>query len=96
MHRQVGDLVGGDDGIALRGLLVRHRVMPNGIGGTEPVAGFLAAEISRNTYTHIMAQYRPCGQAVGDKRIGRPLTGAKFAAAVSAARAAGLTLLDRR
>lgn len=60
MHRQVGDLVMDEDGIALRGLLVRHLVLPEGVAGTKEAVGFTAGEISKNTYVNIMDQYRPC------------------------------------
>jgi len=94
MHRQVGDLVVDDRGIARRGLLVRHLVMPEGIAGTREVAGFIAREISPHTYVNIMDQYRPCGDAHGDATIHRRLTGKEFREAVDAAREAGLTRLD--
>jgi len=63
MHRQVGDLTMDDSGIARRGLLVRHLVMPEGLAGTRNVIRFIAAEISPHTYVNIMSQYRPCGRA---------------------------------
>lgn len=63
MHRQVGDLMLDDSGIARRGLLVRHLVMPDGLAGTREVMRFIAAEISTDTYVNIMSQYRPCGRA---------------------------------
>lgn len=96
MHRQVGDLVVDDRGIARRGLLVRHLVMPEGIAGTREVAGFIAREISPQTYVNIMDQYRPCGDAHADETIHRRLTGKEFREAVDAAREAGLTRLDPR
>lgn len=95
MHRQVGDLVLADGKIATRGLLVRHLVMPGNIAGTAGIMKFLAREISPDTYVNVMAQYRPCGKARGDIAIGHPLLAQEFAAALSAARAAGLTRLDR-
>ena len=63
MHRQVGDLVVDERGIAERGLIVRHLIMPNGLAGTWKVMQFLAQEISSNTYVNIMDQYHPCGLA---------------------------------
>ncbi|MCX8036184.1 MAG: radical SAM protein [Candidatus Sumerlaeia bacterium] len=96
MHRQVGDLVLDDRGIALRGLLVRHLVMPNGLAGTDAAMRFLADEISRNTYVNVMAQYRPCGLADHYAPLARPISGAEYRAAVEAALAAGLTRLDER
>ncbi len=59
MHRQVGDLVITSDGIAQRGLLVRHLVMPNLINETKEILKWLATDISKNTYINIMEQYRP-------------------------------------
>ncbi|RLC60371.1 MAG: radical SAM protein, partial [Chloroflexi bacterium] len=59
MHRQVGDLQIDDDGIAQRGLLVRHLVLPHGLAGTKEVVNFLASEVSPDTYVNIMAQYHP-------------------------------------
>ncbi len=63
MHRQVGDLVLDDRGIAQRGLLVRHLVLPDNVSGTDRVLAFLADEVSRDTYINIMDQYRPCYRA---------------------------------
>jgi len=63
MHRQVGDLVLDDDGIATRGLLVRHLVLPGGLAGSEQVLEFIAREVSPNTYVNVMGQYRPCYRA---------------------------------
>jgi putative pyruvate formate lyase activating enzyme len=96
MHRQVGDLVTDDDGVAVRGLLVRHLVMPNGVAGSEQVFRFLAEEISANTYLNVMDQYRPCGTAHRDEFVDRRLTSQEFRAALDAAREAGLNRLDSR
>ncbi|MCK4315890.1 MAG: radical SAM protein, partial [Anaerolineae bacterium] len=63
MYRQVGDLVLDENGIALRGLLVRHLVLPDELAGTAEIARFLAEEVSRDTYINIMDQYRPCYKA---------------------------------
>ena len=63
MHRQVGDLQMDEQGIAQRGLLVRHLVLPNRLAGTEEVVCFLAQEVSKHTYLNIMAQYHPCYKA---------------------------------
>jgi putative pyruvate formate lyase activating enzyme len=96
MHRQVGDLVVDQEGIAVRGLLVRHLVMPNGLAGTDGVMAFLAREISAHTYVNVMDQYRPCGSAPKDETINRRLTSKEYQEAVASARRAGLTRLDRR
>ena len=94
MHRQVGDLVVSPGGTAVRGLLVRHLVMPGGIAGTEEIARFLADRISRNTYLNIMNQYRPCGTARSDPAVNRRITNEEYGKAVAAALRAGLTRLD--
>lgn len=94
MHRQVGDLVTDKRGIALRGLLVRHLVLPGGVAGTEEIVRFLAEEISPNTYTNIMAQYYPCYQAGKYPPLDRRLTDDEHKKAVKAAKEAGLKRLD--
>jgi putative pyruvate formate lyase activating enzyme len=96
MHRQVGDLVMDDDGLAVKGLLVRHLVMPNRVAGTEKIMEFFATNISTNTYMNVMDQYRPCGTAHQDEFISRRLTAREYGDAVNAAKNAGLTRLDSR
>ena len=94
MHRQVGDLIMDDQGIALRGLLVRHLVLPEGVAGTAEVVRFIAEEISKNTYINIMDQYRPCYKAVEHPPLDRAITNEEFKEAISLALNAGLTRLD--
>jgi putative pyruvate formate lyase activating enzyme len=94
MHRQVGDLVMDRRGIAQRGLLVRHLVLPGGLAGTGEVARFLVKEISPETYTNIMAQYYPCYKAAGHPPLDRRLTEEEFRRAVREAKEAGLRRLD--
>lgn len=96
MHRQVGDLVMDGQGVAVKGVLVRHLVMPGGVAGTGEIMDFLAKEISPNTYVNVMDQYRPCGAACHDEVIRRRLTSDEFRDAVAAARNAGLSRLDPR
>lgn len=96
MFRQVGDLTMNPEGIAFRGLLVRHLVLPDGLAGTEEAMFFLAKNISPNTYVNIMDQYYPCGNVSSKSAIGRRISRDEFNAAVAAARAAGITRLDRR
>jgi putative pyruvate formate lyase activating enzyme len=96
MHRQVGDLVLDDDGLAVRGLLVRHLVLPGGLAGTEEVLGWIASEISTATYVNIMAQYRPCFRAGEEPLIDRRPTVEEVERAWAAARRLGLTRLDPR
>lgn len=95
MHRQVGDLRLSADGIAQRGLLVRHLVLPNGIAGTEKVMDFLAREVSPNTYVNIMDQYRPSYRAQEYPELNRMITAEEYRAALHAAAQAGLRRLDR-
>jgi putative pyruvate formate lyase activating enzyme len=96
MHRQVGDLIVNEDGVAVRGLLVRHLVMPEDKAGTGRLMRFLADEVSQNTYVNIMDQYRPCGDASQFPELNRPITGAEYRKALQAAQAAGITRLDCR
>jgi putative pyruvate formate lyase activating enzyme len=96
MHRQVGDLVLDEQGVAIRGLIVRHLVMPNQVGGTKEIVRFLAEEISPNTYVNVMDQYRPCGSAHGDPLVNRRLSAQEFRDAMTEAKKAGLTRLDPR
>jgi putative pyruvate formate lyase activating enzyme len=70
MHRQVGDLELDERGVATRGLLVRHLVLPDGLAGTGAVARFLADEISRDTYLNVMDQYRPAFKAAAAAAAG--------------------------
>jgi putative pyruvate formate lyase activating enzyme len=96
MHRQVGDLEINERGLATRGLLVRHLVLPNGLAGTAEIVRFLATEISRNTYVNIMDQYRPAYRAGQYPELNRPITRAEYQAAVRLALDAGLHRLDER
>jgi putative pyruvate formate lyase activating enzyme len=93
MYRQVGDLVVNDRGIAERGLIVRHLVMPNGLAGTRKVMQFLAKEISLNTYVNIMDQYRPCGLAHKYLEINRRINFDEFKDALQIAQEEGITRL---
>jgi len=90
MHRQVGDLHLDKDGIADRGLLVRHLVLPEGNSGSAEVFNFLAGEISRRTSVSLMSQYFPTYRAAGDAVLGRRLTSAEYDAATDAFEQSGL------
>ena len=96
MHRQVGDLQLDTNGIAQRGLLVRHLVLPANIAGTDKVLAFLAQEISTNTYLNLMDQYHPCYRANEYPLLARPITGAEYDQALQLAEHYGLQRLDRR
>ncbi|MBV9287155.1 MAG: hypothetical protein JO288_04920 [Hyphomicrobiales bacterium] len=94
MHRQVGDLVISAQGLAVRGLLVRHLVLPDDISGTRAALKFLAEEISADAYLNLMAQYRPCYRASEFPGLDRPIGRAEFLAALATARDCGLHRLD--
>jgi putative pyruvate formate lyase activating enzyme len=96
MHRQVGDLQIDEKGVAQRGLLVRHLVLPDGIAGTEETIRFLRDEISVNTYLNLMNQYRPSYKAHLYPELNRRLTNQEYQSAVEAAMSAGLHRLDQR
>jgi putative pyruvate formate lyase activating enzyme len=90
MHRQVGDLVLDEHGIAQRGLIVRHLVMPGLTQDSEAILRFIADELSPRTYINIMDQYRPCFQAGRSPEIARRTTPAEHRAVVEMARGLGL------
>jgi putative pyruvate formate lyase activating enzyme len=98
MHRQVGELKMDEQGLARRGVLVRHLVMPGDIAGTREITRFLAREISPDTYLNIMAQYHPHGKVSQEKfsEINRPITYQEYTEAVTAAQKAGLSRFDVR
>lgn len=96
MHRQVGDLNLNEKGIATKGILLRHLVMPEGIAGTRDIMRFVAKEISPNTYVNIMDQYRPCGIAYKHKPLDRSITTTEYNTALDEAREEGITRLDKR
>jgi putative pyruvate formate lyase activating enzyme len=91
MHRQVGTLMTGPGGVALRGVLVRHLVMPGGLAGTDSVSAFIASHLSRDSYVNIMDQYRPRHRAHLFPEIARPVSHEEYREAVRVARAAGLS-----
>jgi putative pyruvate formate lyase activating enzyme len=95
MHRQVGDLQIEPDGVARRGLLVRHLVLPADLAGTATIVRFISQEVSPDTYVNIMAQYRPCYRAFEYSSLARPVSAAEYQQAVSLTHEAGLHRLDR-
>ncbi|HOJ13320.1 MAG TPA: radical SAM protein [Deltaproteobacteria bacterium] len=94
MHSQVGDLEIDERGLAVRGLLLRHLVMPEGLAGTSRVMEFIATQISRDTYVNVMDQYHPCYRARTDRLIGRRITASEYMEALEAAMRAGIHRLD--
>jgi len=93
MHRQVGDLILDERGIALRGLLVRHLALPNNLAGSEKTFQFLAKEISKNTFLNIMDQYWPCYKAHQYPELSRKITQKEYQETVDLAKKAGLKRL---
>ena len=93
MHRQVGDLILNENGIAIRGVLVRHLVLPNGLAGSEKIFEFIAKEISPNTFVNIMDQYFPYFKSFQFPELSRRITKEEFEEAVSLAKKAGLKRL---
>ena len=89
MHRQVGDLVTDERGIAVRGLLIRHLVMPNDVAGSEEILRFVA-ELSKNTYINIMFQYRPMFKAYEYEEINRTVKISEYRKVVETAVKLGL------
>jgi putative pyruvate formate lyase activating enzyme len=94
MHRQVGVAEPHTDDLIYRGLMIRHLVMPNDVGGTRDVIEWIAENLPKDTYLNIMSQYRPMYKAFEYPDIARRLTRDEYAEAVSRAREAGLTRLD--
>lgn len=90
MHRQVGDLEIDDRGIARRGMIIRHLVMPGDIAKTEKILTFIADEISKESYVNIMDQYNPCYRAVEFPEINRRISMAEFDKVIDFAREKGL------
>lgn len=90
MHHQVGDLKINKRGIAQRGLLVRHLVLPNDIAGSKAVIDFIADEISRETYLNVMDQYRPSYYADKHPELNRRITASEYKEIVDYASSNGL------
>jgi len=86
MHRQVGDLAINSTGVAERGLLIRHLVMPGGGASSEAVLKFISEEISVHSYVNIMSQYRPEYQAFDHPDISRRITHKEYAEAIQIAK----------
>ncbi len=98
MHRQVGDLKLDESGVARRGLLIRHLVMPGNVAGTREVMRWIAEELSPTTYVNVMPQYYPAGKVsrYEFEEINRRLMPVEYEAALEEAWRAGLKRLDAR
>ena len=90
MHRQVGDLITDNRGVAGRGLLIRHLVLPNRIAGSFEVLRFIAEKISKESYVNIMLQYRPCYHADRYLELSRRLTHEEYQEVIDYAQKLGL------
>jgi len=99
MHAQVGELTVDENGLALRGVLVRHLVMPGLLGDTREIMHWIAGNMSRDTYVNVMDQYYPAHKAESEPRfaeINRGITDNEFGDALELARDAGLWRFDTR
>ncbi len=96
MHRQVGVLQSDKEGLAVRGVIIRHLVMPNRVAGTEKFAKWVAENLPKNTYVNIMAQYRVEYKAYDYPEIARGITVEEFLEAMQWAKKYGLFNLDPR
>jgi len=99
MHAQVGELKVDENGLALRGVLVRHLVMPGLVDDTREIMQWIAANLSRDTYVNVMDQYYPAHKAETEPRfaeIRRGITEDEICSAFELARAAGLWRFDTR
>ncbi|OPZ75672.1 MAG: hypothetical protein BWY80_00053 [Firmicutes bacterium ADurb.Bin456] len=90
MYRQAGDLILTEKGVARRGLLVRHLVLPENLAKTEKVLEFLAGKIPRDTFVNLMDQYYPAHRAYNYGELSRRITPGEFRKVLAAARRAGL------
>jgi putative pyruvate formate lyase activating enzyme len=81
------------EGVAIRGLIVRHLVLPNGLAGSEKIFEFIANEISKNTFINIMAQYWPAYKAHQYPELSRRITEKEFQEAINLAKKFGLKRL---
>ena len=96
MNRQVGVAKPAPDDIIYRGLMIRHLVMPNNVGGSEEIMEWIAENLPRDTYVNIMAQYRPAHKAYDYPQISRMISNEEYRSVVNKARELGLTNLDVR
>ncbi len=98
MHRQVGPLVLDADGLAVRGVLVRHLVMPGRLEDTQAILSWIAAELGTDTYVNLMDQYRPAGRVLDGRfpELASAVRAAEYEEAVHFAQQLGLRRLDER
>ena len=94
MHRQAGAAKPANNGLVYRGLMIRHLVMPNNVGGTKKIIEWIANNLPRDTYLNLMSQYRPVFRAFEYPEISRNITREEYSEAINRAKTAGLTNLD--
>jgi putative pyruvate formate lyase activating enzyme len=94
MHRQVGRLAVDERGVAVRGLIIRHLVMPHNIAGTDRFVTWVAGELTTDTFVNIMPQYRPEHRAREYPELARRITSEEWGQALAWAHAAGLTNIE--
>jgi len=94
MHSQVGVAKSASDGLMYKGLMIRHLVMPNNVGGSKEVMSWIAESLPKDTYVNIMSQYRPMFKAFDYPEIDRKITNSEFSSVVEHAKALGLTNLN--
>jgi len=91
MHRQVGSqLTTSPEGVAIRGMVIRHLVLPHGLSQTREVLSWIADHLSKRAYVSLMGQYFPAHKAVGDPELGRRLLPEEYQAALRAFEECGL------
>jgi putative pyruvate formate lyase activating enzyme len=96
IHRQVGDLQIDENGVAVRGLLIRHLILPGGLSGSDQIFSFISHDISKNSYVNIMDQYRPCYKATGHKQLDIAISDKELRRAMELASEYGLERLDKK
>ncbi len=96
MHRQVGVARPAEDDLIYRGLMIRHLVMPNNVGGSEKIMEWIANNLPHDTYVNIMAQYRPAHKAYDYPQLSRMINSSEYRSVVAKAQELGLTNLDIR
>ena len=94
MHRQVGAAIPAANGLMTKGLIIRHLVMPNNVGGTKKVIEWIASNLPKNTYLNLMSQYRPMHKSFDYPEISRRITHQEYNAAIQWAVKVGLSNLD--
>ncbi len=94
MHRQTGDLITDNKGIAQRGLIIRHLVLPDNLAGTDEMMRFISSELSKDSYVNVMDQYRPAYKAIEFRPLDRRITNEEYTSAIKKAKEYGLWRLD--